>query len=374
MLGARKPATGSPVSIGFAYDGVTTGGDYSAELTAANASVQYVNEYRGGIAGHPIKLDVCSTEQTPAGAATCVTRFATDKVLAVLNADSGVQGSMLPQLAAAGVPVFVTGSLDQKILSTPGISVMVNGLGYALAGPARVAEQAGGTRAAIVVTDVPAAAGAIKTAAPLFYGKANVKVDIVPIPPGTADMTPQITAELVHKPGQFAIVGIPSFCASAIHAIRSDGFTGNVVVIPGCINSSTAKLAGSLAGIKVITPNSNDPTTAEFKLYAAVMGTYAPGADLGGLSPSGYQAVVGFARALAGLTGDVTRTSILTALKKMPSTPMPLADGITYKCDGQQVPIAPNICSTQVLVGTLTADGAVDSHGYSVLNVGNLLK
>jgi branched-chain amino acid transport system substrate-binding protein len=373
-LGVQKPATGDPVSIGFVYDGVTDAQDLSGELTAAKASVQYINDYLGGIGGRPIKLDVCSTNQTPSGAANCVTQFVTDKVFAAVNPDSGQQGSMLPELATAGIPVFVAASLDQKTLTTPGIFVMENGPGYALAGPAQLAKQAAYTTAAIIAPDLPSSAGAVKAAAPLFYGNAKVKADVVAIPLATADMTPQIQAELSHTPGQFAILGLPSFCGSAIKAIKSTGFTGGIIVVPSCINSTTSTTAGSLKGVKLITATSNDPNSAEFKLYSAVMGKYAPGTDLGGVVTGGYQAMVGFDRALAGFAGDVTRASITTALKIMPATPMPLADGITFKCDGKQVSIAPNICSTEVLTGTLDANGAVDSQGYSVLNVGDLLK
>lgn len=374
VLGTPKPATGAPVSIGFVYDGVSPATDLSAELTGAKAAAQYINEYMGGIGGRPIKLDVCSTNQTPAGAADCVTQLVTDKVVAAVNADSGQQGSMLPQLATAGIPVFVGASIDPKTLSTPGISVMENGIALALAGPAKIAQQEGDTTAAVVAPDLPSSAGAVKTSAPLFYGRAKVKADVVAIPPSTADMTPQIEAEMSHKPGQFAIIGVPAFCASTIQAIRSVGFTGSVVVISSCVDSTTANLTGGLQGIKVITASSNDPNSAEHKLFAAIIGKYAPGTDLGGTAVAdGYQAMLGFGRAAAGVTGDVTQTSVKSALKTMKATPMPLADGITFQCNGKQVTIAPNICSNEVLTGTLSTDGTINSSGYSVLNVADLL-
>jgi branched-chain amino acid transport system substrate-binding protein len=363
------------VSVGFVYDGVTDAQDLRAELTGAKAATEYINAYLGGIAGRPVQLDVCETTQTPAGAASCVTKFATDKVVAAINPDSAVQGSMLPQLAAAGIPVFVNASLDQKSLTTPNISIMANGLGYGLAGPAKLAAQAGYRRAAIVVVDAPAAAGAVKSAAPLFYGNVNVQVDVVAIPPDAADMSPEIQAELSHDPGQFHIIGVPSFCARAIQAIKSVGFQGSIVALSVCTDASTVQAVGSLAGIKIVTANTTDPNSAEFKLYAAAINKYAPGASLSGLTPNGYAATLGFARALSGLTGEVSRQSIMTALRTMKATPMPLADGITFKCDGKQIPaIAPNICSTQVLVGTLEANGQVDSKGFSVLDVGDVIK
>lgn len=375
ILGNPKPATGGPVSIGYVYDGTSDAIDNSNELKAAQASVKYVNEYLGGIGGRPIKLDVCSTDQNPAQAANCVTQFVTDKVLAVLNGVSGEGGSVFPALSKAGVPVFVTTTIDAASLKAPGIFVMGNGIASALAGPAKVAQRAHLTRAAIIVTDVPAAAGPVKAAASLFYGNAKVKPDIVAIPADAADMTPQVQAELSNNPGQFDIIGVPSFCARTIQAITSVGFKGDIVVLQSCIDSTTAQTAGSLKGVKMLTANSTDPNSAEFKLFAAVIDKYAPGTDLGGVTATGYQAVVGFARGLAGLTGDVTSASIIATLKAMPATPMPLGDGITFKCDGQQMPVlAPNMCSTAVLAGTLDANGKIDASGYSVLDVGDLLK
>ncbi len=55
----------------------------------------------------------------------------------------------------------------------------------------------------------------------------------------------------------------------------------------------------------------------------------------------------------------------------MPPTPMPLADGVTFQCDGQQVDIAPNICSTDALTTTLDAEGRPTT--YEVLDGSALL-
>jgi branched-chain amino acid transport system substrate-binding protein len=151
-------------------------------------------------------------------------------------------------------------------------------------------------------------------------------------------------------------------------------FTGDIILTPQCLDSTTAETVGGLAGVKIITASTTDPNSAEYKLFAAVMKTYTPESELGGEVPDGFQAVVGFARAVARLSGEVTSQTVANALRTMPSTPMPLGDGVTFKCDGQQVPVAPNICSTQVLTGTLDDNGKINGGGYSVLDVSGLMK
>jgi branched-chain amino acid transport system substrate-binding protein len=374
-FGVAHAAKGQSVLIGFVYDGDTPAGNYTENLTAAKASVQYVNRYLGGIGGRPIKLDVCSTNQVPATAELCVTQFENDRVVAAINGGGGVQGFVLPALAKAGIPVFAQESLDSSTLATPGIFIMLNNIASALAGPAALAEQLGVKTAAIVTADVPSAVGPLKAEAPIFYGKANVKVDIVPIPTTTADMTPQIQAEIsTNNPGQFFVVGGPTFCASAIQAIKAVNFTGDTVMIPECIDTSTVQTAGSLQGFKVITATSTATNNSEYRLFSAIIRKWAPGTQLDGLSEQGYQTVMGFVRALSNLKShDVTRVRITAALKTMPKTLVPLGGGVTYQCNGKQMPSVPTLCSTQVLVGTLAANGNVDAHGFSVLDVGNLL-
>ena len=95
-LGEPKPATGKAITIGYVYDGVSDNLDASAELKAAQAAVKYVNNYLGGMGGHPITLNVCETKDTPAGAANCVTKMATAKVPVVISGVTSVPGGSVP--------------------------------------------------------------------------------------------------------------------------------------------------------------------------------------------------------------------------------------------------------------------------------------
>jgi branched-chain amino acid transport system substrate-binding protein len=354
VLGDPNAASGEAVKIGYVYDGTTDAIDNAGDLTAAEAATEYVNEYLAGIAGRPVELVVCSTDQTPAGAADCVTQFAQAEVSAVLNGVTGQAGSLFEPLSEAGIPVFVAAADPRDA----GATIMTNGILSLAAGPAKAFADEGVTKATIIGIDVPAASAALKQSAPLFYGNVDVEVEVVLIPPDTPDMTPNIRAALASNPGGMTVVGDSLFCTKAMNAIDAAGYDGMLVVIPQCFDESFLENVNNLEGAIMLTTSSTDPNSEEYQLYRAVMTKYAgEDADLGATAPQSYQAVVGFVRAMAELEGDITPETVATALKEMPPTPMPLGDGITFQCNGEQVAISPQICSVEVLKTTLDADG-----------------
>src|SRR3954452_1181096 len=61
VLGKKDPAKGEPVKVGTVYDGQTPAFDNTDQLRVAEAMVDYMNDYRGGIAGRPVQLVSCET-------------------------------------------------------------------------------------------------------------------------------------------------------------------------------------------------------------------------------------------------------------------------------------------------------------------------
>ncbi|MFI5040575.1 MAG: ABC transporter substrate-binding protein [Acidimicrobiales bacterium] len=375
ILGPSKPATGTPIKIGFITDGKSTAIDNSSEVPAAQAAAKYINEHLGGVDGHPITLDTCSDQQTPAGATDCANQMITDKVPVVLQGVSGQGGTIMKAVTGAGIPYMIAGALDQSTLTTKTSYVLTNGLATGLAGPAKVAQDSGAKRAAVVVTDVPAATGPIKAIDPVFYKNAGVALDILTVPPGTPDMSPQIQSEMGKNPDQFAIVGDAAFCTSAIKAMKSAGFSKTIVLIPQCIGTSSGQsIPGGYAGMKLITASSTSPTDPEVQLYNAVMATYAPGTPPNGdVTSGGYSVVLGFARGMTALSGDITPDTVNTTLTAMSPEALPLATGVTFQCNGKQVTITPSICSTSALVTTLDQAGQ-PTGGYQPIDTSALLK
>jgi len=378
-LGTPKPApTGAPLKVGYMTDGKTASIDNSTEVPAAQAAVKYINGYLGGVGGHPLSLDVCDDQQTPSGATDCGNQFVTDKDPVVLYNVSGQGGSLYKVLSGAGVALFAYASIDQSTLQGKASNtfVVTNGLASAFAGPAAVAQQAGIKHAAEIVTDVPAAADPAKALDGIVYKNAGIAIDVLTIPVGQADLTPQITAELTKNPGQFHIIGDVSLCTAALKAIKASGFSGKVVLIPQCIDSTSASaIPGGYAGMIELTPSTNDPTDADNKIYIAAMKAFASGTDpfANGVTQGGFAAVLGFARAMSGTTGDFSVAGIEATISSMSPQPMPFGGGITFQCNGQQVSITPPVCSTAVLQTTLEQSGQ-PTGGYTKVDTSALLK
>jgi len=372
-LGTPKKATGSLVTLGFVSDGKSDAIDNTPEIKAAQAAVSYANNYLGGLAGHKLALNVCETHQTPSGATDCATNMVQAKVPIVITPVSGQSGTIYQGLKPAGTPYMQYGSLDSGVLAgSPATNfVLTNGIGTALAGPAGVAAAAGVKKAGILVIDVPAASGPVKQAAPIFYKNAGVTADVIAIPSGQADMTPQIQAGISAGDGAFAMVGNPAFCTSAIKALTTVGFKGPITVIQQCVDQTSAKATnGGYKGTNVLT--TLDSTNKEYAQYLAVMKKYAKGVDTGGVAPGGYASILALVAALPNLTGDVTAATISAGMAAMPPTPLPLGGGITFQCNGKQVTLAPPICSTQVLKAKYTAKAI--PVGFKVFDTSSLTK
>ena len=360
-LGTPNAATGAPLKVGYMTDGKSASIDNSSEVPAAQAAAKYVNAYLGGIDGHPLTLDVCDDKETPSGATDCGNQFASDKVTAVLNNVSGEDVPLFKVLQTVGIPYIVYQSADQSVLSaTSGAYVFTNPLVFAFAGPALVAQQAHVTRAAVIVIDVPSALTPAKALDPIFYKNAGVAVDVIPIPPGTPDLSPQVEAELAKHPGQFQVFGDATLCTAALKAIKASGFTGSIVLISQCIDATSALgIPGGYAGMTVLTDATNAPSDPDNKLYIAAMKAYAPSTPpfVNGTTQGGFAVVLGFARAMMGSTGDFSAAGINATLKSMSPQPLPFGAGLTFQCNGKQVSITPSVCSTGALKATLDKSG-----------------
>src|SRR6195952_231211 len=92
-LGTENKATGTPINLGMLNleSGPVAFPEYAA---AAKAAVSYINDYKGGIGGHPIDLQVCATDGQPATSARCAGQLVDKKPAFFMGgADIGGPGS-----------------------------------------------------------------------------------------------------------------------------------------------------------------------------------------------------------------------------------------------------------------------------------------
>lgn len=375
VFGAPDAASGSTLKVGYITDGQNGSINNLSEIPAAQAAVKYVNAYLGGIAGDVLALDVCNDGGTPSGATNCANQMITDKVPVVLNNVSGEDGTIYTALSAAGVPYVayqtaVAGQLTGKLSY-----VLTNGLAD-FAGPAKVAQNDGAKRVAQLVINVPGAAQPAQQLDPIIYKNAGIPVDVVPIAPGTPDMTPQVQAEISKGADFFSVLGDVSFCTSALKALKTLSYSGPIALIAQCIDSgSSAGIPGGYTGDTVVTVASTGATDPDVKLYEAAMKQWAPGTGpfANGVTQGGFATVLAFARAMKGLTLPATSASIEAAMAAMPATPLPFLGGGTFQCNGKQISITPDVCSAGALSASLDTNGN-PSGTFTPLSLASLLK
>ena len=362
-LGTPNKATGSAVEVGFISDGKAQAFDLTDELNGAKAAAAYVNDYKGGINGHRIELKSCSALGTPAGTTDCANQMIAAKAVMVLAGNLSQADAAVDVLSAAKIPMFFNAASSAKALTAKYVYSLTNPVTY-FGTAAAYGKSKGYTKAAILVLDVPGAAGPAKQIGPLVFGNQGQSVDVVAIPAGTADMTPQIQAEQGKKPQLYDIVGDASFCSSAVKAIKTLAVDASIVLIDRCITADTAKaIPGGYSNVQVVTTAQLSGTGADFTAFKGALAQYSSSTQPDPSANSGWAPIVGVADALS--TAKITTldsATIISTIAAAGPTPYPNAAGTTFQCDGKQLGISPNICGAAGIIATADTNGNLSDY------------
>jgi len=356
-----KKATGTPVKIGLINNEGSSPVAEPSTGDAAVAAADYANAELGGIGGHPIQVIRCAENEDVASATACANEMVQDNVAAVDIGTTGLGNTIVPIITKAGIPyVSATGSSSDE-LSTAGTFMWTGGFPADLGGMAKLAGEHGYKKVTAFVIDAPSAlAGAQQIGTPAFKA-AGVALSIEAVPDAVADATPQVTAGLSDQPGAVAIVADASTCTSVLQALSTVDPGLPVYAVTSCLNSSTLTALGSaMNGVKIFGRSDTESSNPEAQLYRYVMAKYYPSANASGDSVTGYQGMLGLVRATAGLTGDPTPASIMSAIKAAADVPLPAGAGLTFTCNGKMFPGLPSNCSSGDVVLTIENGKATD--------------
>jgi branched-chain amino acid transport system substrate-binding protein len=354
-VGGRHTASGAPVTVGIINDEGGTAASWPEIRIGAQAAVAYGNQYLGGIAGHPVRLDVCESKGTPASSAGCANQMIADHVVAVLHGIDSNSGATAQTLMNAGIPVISTApASSQEELGTLSFSLTGGATAFIAAMGQWMAQQH--YKTSVFFAENAPGGAALWTSAVGFLQTLGIATKLVLVAPGTADLTPQMDAAVQQHPGFYWMSGDSGTCLSFLRAYRAAGSPGRFGLIGQCSVPQVIS-AVSLAG--AIEPTYALPLGSgyESRLYRAVLATYAPGADPGGTAYVGYTMALGLIRAMHGLTGAVTTKTITAQLRAAKNVALPAAPGVTFTCNGKQVTPFPAPCSDTVLMTRLDAQG-----------------
>jgi len=349
-FGTPKKATGSPYVFGMINDetGAVT---FPEARQGAIAAMEYVNNYLGGINGHPIVIDNCIGDGTPAGAARCANELVAKHPLAILGAaDVGAPAS-LPIYEHAGL-AYIGG-----IPFTPAPFTAPNSVQFwsvSVGDNAAAAVYAGKTlgvkSVAIMYFSNPQGESLLPQIEPVFKAAGVTSIKTVPLSPTSPDPSPQ--AALIESSGaQLAYIDIPNGCGNVLKALKSVGYTGKIMGIDPCgAPPVLAASAGGAEGMYIASPFLLPTGTSQpAELFQAALKKWAaPGTLIDSPSVAGFATVMNVQAALSKLSGTPTTKSILAAFKTGSNHPNFLSH--PYTCDGQQMTGAPAICNDNYLM------------------------
>jgi branched-chain amino acid transport system substrate-binding protein len=366
LLGTKNPAKGTPVKIGFITDDAAGTTDNRIETPVVNAATQWINQYRGGVGGHPIEIDRCVTNGEASKSLDCANQMIQDKVVAVLFGSNRFFQNSWEPLNTAGIPVFAFAAGYPTALKDPD-STFVFGTGTGALNSLNIGAAKSmkpkSKKVTAVVIDVPAATDPYRTTLPPIYQAEGIQLELVTVPAGTADMTPQMQRVASGNPkGPVFVLGNDSFCTAAFNGLRTAGYEGTVTAIPQCFSDATrtAVPAEFLEGIQVAaTAPIDDTKDPSMKQYYAVLDKFgASDVDKSRITGvSMFQGITGLNIATQNLKGAVTPQSIIAAAKAMPWTELPATGGLHAQCGATIQPDNPAVCMPGSLAAVLGADG-----------------
>jgi branched-chain amino acid transport system substrate-binding protein len=347
-LGTPDAAKGSPVVFGVLnlQSGPVT---FPEVLTAEQAAVSYVNAYKGGIGGHPIKLVSCSTDGSPATSAQCANQILDQHPVAILGgADTGAPGA-IPVWQRAGLaylggvpftPVeenYVNAAIFSSVSTSDNAAASV----YA-------AKTLGAKSAAVIYTsDTQGTASAVNVIIPTMTNAGITNITKIAIAPTASDVSSAVATAVGAKP-DVIYVDAPAACPNILSSLKQLGNTAKIFGIDPCTSPPAIKGAnGGAEGLyfasPVLDPSAN---TAETKLYLAALKKYAPPTiALDSLAAMGFQTVINVQAGLAKFTtADLTASKILAVFRTGSNRTNFM--GHPYTCDGKQLVGEAAVCNT----------------------------
>ncbi len=376
-LGKRDAAKGSPVVFGADNMNVPSGGPAFPESSEAlNATVDYVNAYKGGLDGHPIKIDWCATDGTPSGSSSCAKQLIADHPKAIIGASDLSTADTIPAYAKAHL-AYLGGMDFTPVEATASNSVIFNDtaqLGNVLGGE-YAAQHLGGKKVAVITFGNTQGEFSANT-----YWKPGIQhfggtYTLFPVPTTSATVTSTVE-EAVTSGAQVIGLEDPGQCLALLQALKEAGWTGKTISIDTCSAPVTVQAAGAAAnGMYWYQPFQVPATgTPQAKLASAILAKYAPkNIPIDSPALTEMSTIMDIWSAFHNTAPKKLNESyILKTLRSGSNHPNFL--GQAYACNGKAIPAFKSVCNASYYLYHIVNGKAVRVGNQATNEGSNLIK
>jgi branched-chain amino acid transport system substrate-binding protein len=266
----------------------------------------------------------------------------------------------VPTIVGAGIPYVVVTGASTAELETPGAYDLEGGFPAYLGAMAMSAKAHNLKKVAFLVENVPAAIQGAQALGGIVYKAAGVDLQIVPVNPGTADVTPQLQTAVSGGANAVGVIGDVTLCSSFLKGYETLGLKLPRYVLSTCQDPSiekSATLDKTLAGSYITTTTKT--SKADQREYAAIIKAFLPkvstNANVSSNQSDGVTPVLALANIMKGSTQPATAAGIKAQIAAAKNVVIPLSGGLTFTCNGTAIPLLKSVCSSSAAIGTIQA-------------------
>lgn len=347
----KHVATGTPIVFGYVNDDSGAAAAFPDETGGTKATVAYINNYMNGINGHPIEVNYCSTDGTPASASSCATQVLQHNPVAIIGGADLATSASVPLFAQAGKP-YIGGVAFAGPENTSSLSFQFNG--GDTGDWAVMAMYSVQTLKAKKIAIIYPENGVAITAAELAKEVAvNMGLKAADIPligqSATApDSTPAMAAANRGRPDVIIGITTGTQCLSLAQAHQELGIQAPLILPGGCMSSQQIKDGGSayegVLSESGAAPNSpqwaNNP---QIKTFLKALELYSPKTPSTGFATQAFQTVMDIRQTLMTIKDPITTEAIVNAFKNTTNGTNWI--GPNYNCKNPPIKVVPALCT-----------------------------
>jgi branched-chain amino acid transport system substrate-binding protein len=268
---ASAGPTGAPLKV-VAVTTPITASDVTNGLKMAEA---YING-TGGIKGRPLQIIMCSDNQDPNAAATCIRNGISAGAVAELDRTSSYGASMNPIEQADGMADVGGGIYSQADFAAKNMFPLNAGIFSTIGSAPLAVTTLGAKRIGVPYVDVPAGAALPPTIKQVITPMGATVVGAVPISPTAADITPQVAAEVQANPDVVVDGLTEDAYVKLIKGMQQQGSNAKFMISSGVMDAGRMTTNFGADGKNIYQDAEDDYNSSGYQQFLAACQKYCP--------------------------------------------------------------------------------------------------